>query len=92
MKNIIDMADYYRMIAVHGHYIQLFAVWAHIQVHDRKCIWVYDREVPETFERIIWLDKKFRLYSTVLNSKWSMNISVQSGIIVEFVVTRYETL
>ncbi len=26
------MADYYRMIAVHGHYIQLFAVWAHIQV------------------------------------------------------------
>ncbi len=25
MKNIIDMADYYRMIAVHGHYIQLFS-------------------------------------------------------------------
>ena len=93
MKNIIDMADYYRMIAVHahGHYIQLFAVWAHIQVHDRKCTWVYDREVPETFGRIIPPDKKFRLYSTVLNSKWSMNISVQSGIIVEFVVTRYET-
>ena len=84
MKNIIDMADYYRTIAVlatiSNYFLHSFAVCAHIQVHDRKCIWVYGREVPETFGRIIWLD-----------SKWSMNISVQSGIIVEFVVTRYET-
>ena len=95
MKNIIDMADYYRTIAVlatiSNYFLHSFAVCAHIQVHDRKCIWVYGREVPETFGRIIWLDKKFRLHSTALNSKWSMNISVQSGIIVEFVVTRYET-
>ena len=28
----------------------------------------------------------------ILNSMWSMNNSVQSGIIAEFVVTRYETL
>ncbi len=61
-----------------------------IQVRDRKCTWVYSKKVPETIARIIPADKKFRYdeHSTVSNSKWSTNISVQSDIIVEFVVTR----
>ncbi len=68
-----------------------------LQAHSsqtQKCTWVYSREVPETIGRIIPPDKKFGYdeHSTVSSSKWSTNISVQSGTIVEFVVTIYETL